>query len=425
MNKIPFILNGAPYDLLNKEVMSFSFLDASNKYNIQHAPTNIGLDLLTIGLIVSYCDRHVKREDFPNAWNRDISVTIPVLEIDKWESIKTSLVRCLSFLSGDYWDICFTKREKTDNENRFYKFNKNQKKSAPSTIENRKMRMLSGGLDSFIGAIDLLEKTKEVIFVNIHGRGNGFVNDFNNVKNALSEEYDLESKDLMFKTFYVGPGKTIENTTRARSFTFFTTALALMTCFDDINELVIPENGTISLNVPLTIGRFGSSSTRTTHPFYINELKNICAGLGINISIINPYQFKTKGEMIADCCRPDFLKKHLTDTMSCSHPNSDRYQGDAHPKHCGTCLPCFIRMAAEYKAYGELITHFDRKPSETTKSTERCLRIRLSQVESIDYDIEVQKNGPLNNNLHSYSDLYKRSLNELSNLISYLDSLKE
>ena len=100
MNKIPFILNGVPYDLLNKEVMSFSFLDASNKYNIQHAPTNIGLDLLTIGLIVSYCDRHVKREDFPNAWNRDISVTIPVLEIDKWESVKTSLVRLIGNCAG-------------------------------------------------------------------------------------------------------------------------------------------------------------------------------------------------------------------------------------------------------------------------------------------------------------------------------------
>lgn len=39
-----------------------------------------------------------------------------------------------------------------------------------------------------------------------------------------------------------------------------------MTGMDNINELLVPENGLIALNVPLDETRVGSFSTRTTHP---------------------------------------------------------------------------------------------------------------------------------------------------------------
>ena len=74
-------------------------------------------------------------------------------------------------------------------------------------------------------------------------------------------------------------------------------------------ELIIPENGLISLNIPLAYTRTGTSSTRTTHPHYMKMLQDLIAELGIQVKIKNPFQFKTKGEMILECKDRGFLQE--------------------------------------------------------------------------------------------------------------------
>ena len=66
----------------------------------------------------------------------------------------------------------------------------------------------------------------------------------------------------------------------------------------DVVELLIPENGFISLNIPLTPLRLGSLSTRTTHPLFIQQMQDILDALDFRVRLSNPYQFKTKGEML-------------------------------------------------------------------------------------------------------------------------------
>ena len=60
----------------------------------------------------------------------------------------------------------------------------------------------------------------------------------------------------------------------------------------------------------------------------------------LKVTVKNPYQFKTKGEMLRDCRDQAFLSKHAADTTSCG-----RYARNGW-KHCGRCLPCLIRRAA-------------------------------------------------------------------------------
>ena len=38
-------------------------------------------------------------------------------------------------------------------------------------------------------------------------------------------------------------------------------------------DILVPENGVISINVPLTVRRVGTLSTRTTHPYFIQEIQ--------------------------------------------------------------------------------------------------------------------------------------------------------
>lgn len=55
---------------------------------------------------------------------------------------------------------------------------------------------------------------------------------------------------MVFPRDYIPEGGN-DNNTRSRSFLFIGYALFAMTGMDNINELLVPENGLIALNVPL------------------------------------------------------------------------------------------------------------------------------------------------------------------------------
>ena len=74
--------------------------------------------------------------------------------------------------------------------------------------------------------------------------------------------------------------------------------------------LKVPENGLISVNVPLDPLRLGALSTRTTHPFYIARWNDVLTTLGVNVRIENPYWDKTKGEMVKVALRGLAPKTH-------------------------------------------------------------------------------------------------------------------
>ncbi|MDR2399479.1 MAG: 7-cyano-7-deazaguanine synthase [Endomicrobium sp.] len=107
-------------------------------------------------------------------------------------------------------------------------------------------------------------------------------------------------------------------------------------------DFIMPENGFISLNAPLTIRHTGSLSTRTTHNHFINSIQEILNEVEIPVHIRNPYKFKTKGEMVLECKNQKLLKNIVNNTVSCSHWKRQNQQ-------CGTCVPCIIRRASLFK----------------------------------------------------------------------------
>lgn len=136
-----------------------------------------------------------------------------------------------------------------------------------------------------------------------------------------------------------------ETTTRGRSFLFLTAALALASASGPSVPVYLPENGSIALNVPLTRARTGSASTRTTHPHYLQLLGEAASMIGVVNPLINPYRYKTKGQMLQESKNIKLLKQLAPDTVSCSHPKAARMQQRAQG-NCGYCFPCLIRRAA-------------------------------------------------------------------------------
>lgn len=379
---------------------------------------NGALDLWYISLMVYYVDRKVLRKGTFDNWTREVKLYIPVLEVDKWNENKDLLIEMISYLSGDIWDFEFRKRELNEKET---KISENVARSYTSTkYVPDCFCMLSGGLDSFIGAIDLLKENKNIAFIGHYGGGKGVKPFQDKVISSLKDKFELQ--DEQFFNFHAAPIGGIEDTTRTRSFMFFMHAIILASCMNKKVDLYIPENGLISLNIPLTNSRLGSSSTRTTHPYYLKMFQELLVKLGVKVTLKNPYQFLTKGEMLLSCKEPDFIKEHYQETMSCSHPDQVRWvKGSAEPKHCGTCLPCTIRRASILKAFETDTTPYKDADYKNGKAN---IELRSYKIGVLDYAgsdkglFTIQMSGKIDENIDEYEDLYNRGMEELATFIN-------
>ena len=191
--------------------------------------------------------------------------------------------------------------------------------------------------------------------------------------------------------------------------------------------LLIPENGAIALNVPLTPSRRGSCSTRTAHPFFFRTLSKIIDELGIKNTLCNPLELKTKGECVAECRNRDLLNVAAPKSVSCAkrgHPHAwyNRTAGQ-----CGMCLPCIYRRASLHKVgwdeenygrdicTGEVDLDYDKDLANDFRALVSFLRRDVSKHEIAS---RLLANGPIEvNRLMEYADVFSRSIDEVRDLL--------
>jgi 7-cyano-7-deazaguanine synthase in queuosine biosynthesis len=285
--------------------------------------------------------------------------------------------------------------------------------------------LLSGGLDSLIGGIDLLNDRNSVAFVSHHG--GGMTSMFqSNTFGALHTHYANRCSHHQF--YVVGPtlGNDTEKTMRSRSILFLGLGLAIASILGDHVPVIVPENGLISLNVPLTGSRVGSSSTRTTHPHFISSVQRVLNDLGISNNIELPYRHMTKGEMLANVSNRGVLESTLGFTMSCAHPEVARWDGSTPGIHCGYCLPCLVRRAAVSAAGFEGADApymFDARHSIThgRVSDLRAVKMALARNEQSEASkmFRVLEAGPLPPyEVAEFVGVYERGMSELNTYLN-------
>lgn len=397
-------------DFADSHSFAYTFWNNPNKLPYWYTPQAV--DLLYISMAVFAADRLTLRGDTSDGWSREIAIYMPVLEYDIWTKAKPILEKMLCFLSGDYW--CFTFRERTESDNEKMHFEK-WSKSKMQAKDYDQLCMFSGGLDSFIGAIDILEQSiGKTLFVSHYGGGKGTKEFQNILKEKFIKQYSLETRD--FHQYYAKVVAGIEDTTRTRSFMFFSHALAVASSFRKPMQLIIPENGFISLNIPSTFSRIGTSSTRTTHPHYMRLFQKLLNIIELPVTLVNPYQFKTKGEMLLECKNQLFVQANLENTMSCSHPDNGRMLREKEARHCGYCLPCVIRQAAIKRAGMEDNSSYrDNKfnDGETAKTCLNSYRLGLKKYNPKYAFMTIQLSGSIVNHIDEYTRLYMRGMDEL------------
>jgi 7-cyano-7-deazaguanine synthase in queuosine biosynthesis len=401
------------YNINDNKSFTYTFWRKQLEY-LPNFFSNSSLDLLYISLFVYGADRVILRDSADDCWSRNIKLYIPVLAVEKWNENKELLQNILNFLSGDTWELEFRLRNLTQTE---MALKEKLEKNNLSILKVNKVCMFSGGLDSFIGAIDLLANNKQnnILFISHYGGGKGTKEYQDILRTKLIDRYGITENN--FLAFYASAKNGIEDTTRTRSFMFFAHAISIASTYDTEVTLIIPENGFISLNIPLTNSRLGSSSTRTTHPYYLNLLQNLLRNLNLNIIITNPYQYKTKGEMIKECKDTLFLEKNIINTMSCSHPDQGRMNRETESCHCGNCLPCVIRKAAIKASNLVDKTRYRDENGPTANINYLSYFIGMKKFNRKWSFLTIQTSGPITNNINEFSELYIRGMEEVNNFL--------
>lgn len=364
-------------------------------------PSTTAFDFLTIALSVIAADTFVRRDDAPDGWTRTIDLDIAVSDPAPWQPVKANLERALGFLSGDIWRFQIVGGGPT----------------CPPVTNKLAVEdcvcLFSGGLDSTMGAIKLTSAGHRPLLVSQAYPREG------SIQRSLAKIFGQPLHHFVGNADpqYEGGNET---SMRPRSLLFLAcgvlaaSALANHGVGAPVNVFV-PENGLIALNAPLTRRRLGSHSTRTTHPWFLTEIRRLLTALGLPVNIVNPFEFETKGEMMATSPDMALLRAHASKTVSCGKWKRKRVQ-------CGRCLPCLIRRAAFHHAglpdgtlyrFPNLLA-VKNDPAEHDDLL--ALRLAVGKLPTANLDTWVTTGGPLPEDpalRRSYVDVFQRGMQEM------------
>ncbi|MBY5660937.1 Qat anti-phage system QueC-like protein QatC [Rhizobium leguminosarum] len=283
-------------------------------------------DLLSIALSIITADFSVLRDDSADGWTREIELDVAVSDPAFWNTMADEFRQALAFLTTDRWKL---------------RFHDGGVLPAPpkkiSVLKEDCVVLLSGGLDSLVGAIDLTRSGLKPVAVSQNVRGDGLK------QRDFAKEIGLTNH---LQLNHVATSPTVQETSqRARSLIFLTYGVVVATSLEKYAKgnaapLYVCENGFIAINPPLTGSRLGSLSTRTAHPVFLTRFQKILDAAGLNVKIENPYAQKTKGEMLIECRDQVLLQAEAAHSTSCGRFQRFNY------RHCGRCVPCQVRRAA-------------------------------------------------------------------------------
>lgn len=385
-------------------------------------PPRAAMDLALLGAAAYCADKIALRREAPDRWTRDLRLDVPVADADAWTGAQWSPV--LSFLTGDRWTI--TARHDAHDPLAAVK-------KVPAVVtpvgDVHGVCLFSGGLDSLCGVIDLLEADPETRLCLLSHNEGGQASTAQEA--LLGELVDHYGEDrLLAKRLFLRPApanssqesalpSARENTTRARSLLFLTTAMALAASVSPSTPVFIPENGFIGINVPLTRARSGSYSTRTTHPHFIRSLTEAAAACGVSNPVVNPYRLSTKGQILADSSNRELLQRLAPISVSCSHPEAARYVNRSQG-NCGYCFPCLIRRSSMahvgwddgHDYAWDSLDGTDLLDRRTRRAND--LRAVVNGVFDDRPDRDIVRNGPIPDGEHrAFIEVWRGGLSEL------------
>lgn len=371
-------------------------------------------DLFHIVAAAYIADLRTRRP--PVSFSRTIDLIVHVQNPSLWSGpAGETLVDILAWISGDEWTllpVAIGKESVVEPTG--------GPRDDPAARND--VMLLSGGLDSFCGAVDHVTTTTTRLHV-------GHLDAARSVRHAQNKvQAWLQSvaPGFAWQRHELGSaeGKR-EKTTRTRSLLFMTMAIAAA-AGAGANSVVVPENGFTSMNIPLIPSRGGALSTKSTHPWTFHLVRRLLDRASVDIAVANPYHDLTKGELLKKANEhglSDFIEASA-DTLSCAKLDTGRFKkadgGDPNI-NCGLCYACLVRRGA-YGGAGltdptdYLVNRMKRSARDTLhkKRHDDLWALELAEKRGItEDDVIASAAWPPGTDTSATLDLVKRGMEEL------------
>lgn len=264
-------------------------------------------------------------------FSRTIHIHVQMRRASSWAGLLPRVESLLTWLSGDDWTIT-TSAEKS--------VSPSQKTLDLQTYET--VSLLSGGLDSFSGAV-------------LRGEPTLYISHTDNptVTGAQRKTWEwlVDSGVASGERIQVSLSERAqkqESTTRTRALLFYALAVAAADA-RGASTVEVPENGFTSLNLALGGDRGGVLSTRPTHPWTMSLIRALLADVGLKVDLTNPHEVLTKGELVrkaSAAMAADEFASGIAATLSCAKLDGRLYKGGNPNTNCGLCVACLTRRAS-------------------------------------------------------------------------------
>lgn len=384
--------------------------DAATRLLLQ--PSRAAMDFLSVAMAVTAADTFVLRADEPDGWRRTFDMHIPLSDPSQWTPLKAHLEATLSFLSSDRWHFEFTSGGMDPPP-----LSEIRSRNRVVNIANVDcVSLFSGGLDSAIGALDLLARGVRPLLVSHASKGDADKQDI--VASLLPSRCERMS----INTYPTWAGAD-DDSQRTRSFQFLALGALAAEAVARYRklpkaDLFVCENGLIALNPPLTPRRMGSHSTRTAHPHFLGSIQALFDGLDIPVTVSNPYRHRTKGEMATPHTMQGAFSQFAMETVSCGKWKRRNQQ-------CGRCVPCLIRRASLHAAGVPDGTDYQYPDLQAVMTDEDgrddLLAVQAALIRGGSFERNIMNAGPLPLNTverKAYIDVAKRGMTEIRNYLA-------
>jgi 7-cyano-7-deazaguanine synthase in queuosine biosynthesis len=259
-------------------------------------------------------------------WARRVEAWLPVRDPDYWAAHAIPIQEIFGGLTSDQLTIRFEPDEEPSDPPR----------QGPAAFPNHDgVALISGGIDSFVGAAELLRGGESALLLS--HLGSGATNTAQKHVEAKLREWDPDLNRIR-----LGAGRSQESplpgpepSQRSRTF-LFVGAACLIAAAGGSNRVFLNENGVMAVHLPLTAARIGSLSTRTASPPLLARMENLASDvLGADLSVRNSLVSMTKPEVVEMAAQARYADA-LESTVSCWSIGRTR-------EHCGICPPCLMR----------------------------------------------------------------------------------
>ena len=147
-------------------------------------PSEIGFDIMSLATMVYMADTRIERVVHgQDSWTREIELEIPVSNVEIWDSQIRTVERMLKFLTGDLWKITLSSRA--------WQFN-NLEEVREKSNKYDEVSLFSGGMDSLISTINLMENKKNTLLISHAGEGLT-----KNAQKNIVNKFDLLYPDVL------------------------------------------------------------------------------------------------------------------------------------------------------------------------------------------------------------------------------------